>query len=129
MYTAIPESEISWLLSLDSEYKKFKSEESQSVYPVAILPPKLKKFVKSTDRYIDFVGLGPYGHSDANTPDGMEWRIWGWKELPSFSRSQGADWSSVIVAEKERPTIEDVQDKITRIQAELGELTALVSRL
>lgn len=128
MCTKIPEYEVKWLCEMDSDYKVFKSHEMESVYPVAILPPKLKKFVKSVDVSTDFVNLGPYvpyGHSD----DGMEWRIWGWKELPSSAGSQNVDWSRVIVAERERPSIEDVQDKLKRIQAELGELTKLVSRL
>ena len=129
MCTKIPEYEVSWLLGMDSTYKVFKNSSLEAVYPVAILPPKLKKFVKSVDVSTDFVNLGPYGHSDTEESDGVQWRIWGWKELPSSAGTQNEDWSRVILAERERPSIVDLQCKIKHIQAELSDLTNLVARL
>ena len=128
MYPKIPEYEITWLRGLDDKFKEYKSHSMESVYPVSILPPKLKTFVKGENRDIEFVNLGLHGHPDAQDDEGDKWCIWGWKELPEKA-NKDAEWSHIIIAERERPSVADVQAKIQRIQAELAELMKLVARL
>ena len=128
MYPKIPEHEITWLRGLDSQWKAYKSHSMEAVYPVDILPPKLKTFVKGENRDIEFVNLGLLGDPDVQDDEGDKWCIWGWKELPEKA-NKDAEWSHVITAEGERPSAADVQAKIQHIQAELAELTKLVGRL
>ena len=119
---SLPESEVNWLYGIDKKYKIKLRHEINTVYPVDILPPKLREFVKRQNISTDYVNMGPV----MGTSDGMEWHIWGWKALPMKSSSENADWEIMILAKRDPPSMEDLQKKIKQIQSDVGELSVLL---
>jgi hypothetical protein len=120
----LPESEVNWLYGIDRKYRITMNSGIGSVYPVDILPPKLRGFVKRQSLSTEFINMGP----SMGCPDGMVWSIWGWKSLPTDSSDRDADWHNTIVAQRDPPSMEDLQKKIKHIQTELGELSMLIAR-
>lgn len=121
---SIPESEVKWLYGINDTYKIKMDDGIGSIYPVAILPPILGKFVKEQDRYTEYINIGP----TMGRPDGMDWKIWGWNALPTTSSSKHATWDTTIIAKSERPSIDDLQNKIKSIQSDLIVLSNLLIR-
>ncbi len=120
----IPESEVNWLYGIDKDYKIKLAGDTSYIYPVALLPPTLKSFVKKQNISTEYINMGPVmGYSD-----GMLWSIWGWKALPTTSTTTDANWSTTINAEKKPPTMDDLQEKINHIQSELTSLNNLIKR-
>lgn len=95
MENHIPESEVSWLSSIDEDYK-FKTE-TGFVYPVKLLPPSLARLVRcNTKEEIHYVNFGP----SMGCSQGIQYYIWGWKELPRSSGRSNEDWSCSFVSVK-----------------------------
>ncbi len=119
---SIPDSEVTWLYSLD-EYKiRISDGKGSTVYPVTLLPPNLKKFVKAHSQCIDYVHICPaFGSEDYTTC-----RIYGWERIPSTISCNDADWSTTFNRKKEPPTMDDLQEKIKYISSELQELSTLL---
>ena len=120
----IPESEVNWVYTIENKYKTYISEDRGYIYPVDILPPTLKKYVKLQNISTEYICIGPI----CGGPDGLTWSIWGWKSLPTNSSDRDADWSAIILAQKPRPTIDDIQQKLKHIQFELKQLDTLLER-
>ncbi len=122
--TLIPDSEVLWLYGLDEKYKIKTPDGKGSVYPVDLLPPKLRAFVKRQSYYLDFIHIAPARGSE----DYTYCRIWGWNVLPTKFEVADADWSTTFKRKMDPPTMDDLQNKIEHIQSELKSLSGLLTQ-
>ncbi len=121
---SIPESEVNWLYGIDDKYKIYMKNGISSVYPIEILPPRLKQFVKEKSLSTEYINMGPA----VGCSEGMIWTIWGWNSIPNESSSENADWSAYIMALAEPSSISSIQKKLKNIQSELDEVNKLLTR-
>lgn len=119
---SIPDYEISWLLGLDAEFKK-ELNNGELVYPVNILPPKLRRFVKHQTQLTEFIDIDMLSYEINDV-----WSIWGWKTLPATSSSAQADWAATVKCENPSPTMHNLKTKVEKIQSELNELRVLLEQ-
>ena len=117
----IPESEINWLYGINKEYKITVGKDYNSIYPVALLPPTLRKFVKLQNPNTEYINMGPCVESI----DGMLWSVWGWTSLPTSSEMYETNWKTTFLSKKDSPSMKDLHKKIKCIQTELEELRLL----
>lgn len=81
--------EIDWLYDIQIKYKlQLADGNLYTFYPVDVLPPNLKKWVKTISRDTEYIYLQPI----MDTPNGMLLPVWGWDSLPYESGPTEASW-------------------------------------
>jgi hypothetical protein len=81
--------EIDWLYNIQIKHKlQLADGNLYSFYPVDVLPPNLKTWVKMISLDTEYIYLQPI----MDTPSGMLLPVWGWESLPYESGPTEASW-------------------------------------